>query len=77
MPFRHIADVIGKRLNLPVVSISREEAGAHFGFLGTIAALDIPSVLPGSTEQTRKILGWKPVQTGLIADLEQGHYFNE
>ena len=42
VPFRDIADVIGRHLNLPVVSISREEADAHFGFLGALAALDIP-----------------------------------
>lgn len=77
VPFRDIANVIGKHLDLPVVSISREEADAHFGFLGTIAALDIPSVLPGLTEQTRRLLDWQPIQPGLIADLEQGHYFKD
>ncbi|MFB5189094.1 SDR family oxidoreductase [Alicyclobacillus fastidiosus] len=76
VPFRDIAGVIGKHLNLPVVSISREEADAHFGFLGTIAALDIPSILPGSSVETQKLLGWRPVHSGLVADLEQGHYFN-
>lgn len=29
------------------LSISREEADAHFGFLGALAALDIPSIIPG------------------------------
>ncbi len=77
VPFRKIAEVIGKHLNLPVVSISREEATAHFGFLGAIAALDIPSALPGTTAQTRELLGWQPVQLGLIEDLEQGYYFND
>lgn len=77
VPFRDIAGVIGKHLNLPMVSISRDEADAHFGFLGTIAALDIPSRYPGSSgEQTRERLAWQPVHPGLIADLEQGHYFN-
>lgn len=59
--FRDIAGVIGKHLDPPVVSISREEADAHFGFLGAIVALDIPSVLPGSSVQTRGLLGWRPV----------------
>lgn len=77
VPFRDIADVIGKHLNLPVVSISREEADAHFGFLGAVASADIPSRFPGvSSEQTRELLGWQPVHPGLIADLEQGHYFS-
>jgi nucleoside-diphosphate-sugar epimerase len=76
VPFRDIAGVIGKHLNLPVVSISREEADAHFGFLGALAALDIPSIIPGSSLQTKELLGWRPVQPGLIADIDQGHYFN-
>ncbi|KEQ24718.1 SDR family oxidoreductase [Paenibacillus tyrfis] len=72
VPFRDIAGVIGKHLNMPVVSISREEAEAHFGFLGRLAVLDIPR----SSVQTQELLGWRPVHPGLIADLEQGHYFN-
>lgn len=75
VPFRDIAEVIGKHLNLPAVSISREEADAHFGFLGALAALDIPSAIPGSSAQTRELLGWRPIQPTLIEDLELGHYF--
>lgn len=75
VPFRDIAEVIGKHLNLPVVSISREEADTHFGFLGSLAALDLPSIIPGSSAPTRELLGWQPVHPTLIADLEQGHYF--
>lgn len=71
VPFRDIAGVIGRHLSLPVVSISREEAEKHFGFLGAIAALDIPR----SSVQTQELLGWRPVHPGLISDLEQGHYF--
>ncbi|WP_297418939.1 SDR family oxidoreductase [Clostridium sp.] len=77
IPFYDIASTIGKYLNIPVVSISREEANDHFGFLGTLAALDIPSVMPGNSAQTKEVLGWNPMQPGLIADLEQGHYFNK
>ncbi|MDP1509387.1 SDR family oxidoreductase [Paenibacillus sp. CMAA1739] len=72
VPFRDIAGVIGKHLNMPVVSISREEAEAHFGFLGAFASLDMPR----SSVQTQELLGWRPVHPGIIADLEQGHYFN-
>ena len=71
IPFRDIANVIGGHLNLPVVSITREEATDHFGFLGAIAALDIPR----SSVQTQELLGWRPVHPTLIADLEQGYYF--
>jgi len=73
VPFRDIAAVIGRHLNVPVVSISREEAGVHFGFLAMLAGLDFPR----SSEGTQELLGWRPVQPGLIADLEQGHYFNK
>jgi nucleoside-diphosphate-sugar epimerase len=72
VPFRDIADVIGRHLNLSVVSISREEADAHFGsLLGTVAALDVPR----SSALTQELLGWRPVHPALIPDLEQ-HYFN-
>ena len=72
VPFRDIAEVIGRHLNLPVVSISHEEADAHFGaFLGAVAARDFPR----SSVRTQELLGWRPVHPGLIADIEQ-HYFN-
>lgn len=71
IPFRDIANVIGHHLNVPVVSITREEADAHFGFLGRIAALDIPR----SSIQTQELLNWRPVHPTLILDLEQGDYF--
>jgi nucleoside-diphosphate-sugar epimerase len=71
IPVREIAEVIGRHLDLPVVSISPEEATHHFGFLGAFFALDVPR----SSATTRARLGWEPVQPGLIADLEEGHYF--
>ena len=77
IPFRDIASIIGKYLNMPVVSISREEANAHFGFLGLLATFDIPSIMPGNAVQTKEILGWSPKHPGLIADMELGHYFNK
>jgi nucleoside-diphosphate-sugar epimerase len=71
VPFRQIAEVIGRHLNLPVVSISPEEAEAHFGFLGALVSLDNPT----SSAETQERLGWRPVHPGLIADLDEGHYF--
>ena len=72
VPFRDIANVIGRHLNLPVVSISREEATNHFGpFLGNVAAMNAPR----SSVQTQELLGWQPVHLSLIPDIEQ-HYFN-
>ncbi len=78
VPFRAIADVIGRHLKLPVVSIAREEADAHFGsFLGTVAATDISARLdmPRLSAQTQELLGWQPVYPRLLPDMEE-HYFN-
>jgi nucleoside-diphosphate-sugar epimerase len=71
VPFREIAEVIGRHLDLPVASIAPEGAAAHFGLLGPFVGLDGPA----SSEQTRKLLGWQPTHPGLIRDLDSGHYF--
>lgn len=68
---REIAEVIGKGLKVPVVSLSPEEAPAHFGWLAMFAGYDMPA----SSALTRQRLGWRPVGPGLIADLEQMRYF--
>jgi nucleoside-diphosphate-sugar epimerase len=73
VPFREIADVIGRHLNLPVSAVSREDAEGQFGWLALFASMDIPA----SSGLTQKWLGWHPVQPGLIADLKEGHYFSE
>jgi nucleoside-diphosphate-sugar epimerase len=77
IPLREITEVIGRQLNVPAVSITSEEAAAHFGFLGPIAAIDLTSIYNTAQASltTRELLGWKPVQPGLLADLEAGHYF--
>lgn len=69
---REIAEVIGRHLNLPVVSVPVEKVGEHFGWLGAFFSLDIPA----SSALTQQRFGWHPVQPGLIADLDQNHYFN-
>jgi nucleoside-diphosphate-sugar epimerase len=71
VPFRDIAGVIGRHLDVPVVSKSLEEAGDHFGFLARFASIDIPA----SSALTQRWLGWKPAYCGLLADLDRGHYF--
>ncbi len=71
VPFKDIATVIGRRLNLPVVSKSLEEAAEHFGWFAHFAGIDCPA----SSAQTRQQLGWQPSQPGLLADLDQPHYF--
>ena len=71
VPFKAIAEVIGRRLGVPVVSKPPEEAARHFGWFARFAGMDIPS----SSERTRSALGWKPEQPGLIADIDQPCYF--
>ena len=67
VPMREIAEVIGRGLKVPAVSLSQEEAQAHFGWLAMFAGFDMPA----SSAQTRQRLGWSPTGPGLIADLEQ------
>lgn len=70
--FRDLAEMIGKRLNLPVVSKSKEDAAAHFGGFAHFAAMDIHA----SSDKTQEELGWQPKQSGLLADLEGESYFS-
>jgi nucleoside-diphosphate-sugar epimerase len=71
VPTREIAEAIGRGLNVPVVSKSREEAADHFGWIALFFGIDGPA----SSAQTQERLGWRPVQPGLIADLNAAHYF--
>ena len=70
IPSREIAEVIGRGLKVPVVSLSPEEAGPHFGFLAAFVGLDMPA----SSALTQERLGWHPTGPELIADLEQMRY---
>jgi nucleoside-diphosphate-sugar epimerase len=71
VPFRQIAETIGRHLGVPTARIPAEEAKAHFGFLARLLTLDNPT----SSALTQRRLGWEPVHSGLIADLDLGHYF--
>jgi nucleoside-diphosphate-sugar epimerase len=71
VPVRDIAEVIGRGLKVPVVSLSPEEAPAHFGWLAAFAGFDMPA----SSAQTQERLRWHPTGPGLITDLEQMRYF--
>ena len=72
IPFRDIAEVIGRRLSIPVVGKSPKEAADHFGWISHFTQLDGPA----SSKLTRERLGWQPKQTRLIPDLEHSrHYF--
>ena len=69
--FKDIAEVIGRRLGVPIVAKPPEEAGEHFGGLVMFASMDMPA----SGERTRSRLGWQPDQPGLLADIDQAGYF--
>jgi hypothetical protein len=71
--FRQIAEVIGRRLNLPVISKTPEEAAHHFTWFAHFAAIDVPA----SSKQTQQNLGWHPTQPGLIADIDRPAYFED
>jgi nucleoside-diphosphate-sugar epimerase len=71
VPTRQIAEAIGRHLNVPVASISAEEAVEHFGWIGRFFGIDVPA----SSAITQAKLGWRPTHPGLIEDLDQGHYF--
>jgi nucleoside-diphosphate-sugar epimerase len=71
VPIREIAAVIGRRLNVPVVSKSPEDAVEHFGWLSRFFGIDCPA----SSVQTQERLGWRPSRPGLISDLDHARYF--
>ena len=71
VPFRDLAEVIGRRLGVPGISKTREEAAKHFGWFGMFTGAD----LPASSERTRRALGWAPTEIGLLADIDQPYYF--
>jgi hypothetical protein len=70
VPFRHIAEVIGRRLNMPGVTRSPEEAAIILRF-AHFAAIDNPALI----KLTQGRLGWRPVHPALIPDLNAEHYF--
>lgn len=68
---RDVAAVIARKLGLPLVSQSAEEAAAHFGPFAPFVAASRPT----SSARTREMLGWLPRQRGVLEDLEHGTYF--
>jgi nucleoside-diphosphate-sugar epimerase len=74
IPLREIAEALGSRLGLPVVSVPADElmVPGYFGFLANI----VTQSYPASNLITRRTLGWEPAQPGLLAGLDNGHYFS-
>jgi nucleoside-diphosphate-sugar epimerase len=67
---KEIAGVIGRRLNVPVVSKRPEEANEHFGWFALFTGMDVPA----SSQRTQNLLGWRPTRPGLLADIDQPGY---
>jgi nucleoside-diphosphate-sugar epimerase len=73
VPFKSIAEIIGRRLNIPVVSKSPEAAAEHFGWFAMFAGIDAPT----SSARTRATLSWRPTGPGLLADIDHAAYFTQ
>ncbi|MET0707551.1 MAG: SDR family oxidoreductase [Tardiphaga sp.] len=65
--FRDIAEVIGRRLGMPVESRGPD----HFGWFGGFAGADMPA----SSARTRALLGWTPTGPDLLSDIDQAGYY--
>ncbi len=70
VPLKSIAEVIGRRLGIPVVG-KTDDVRDYFGWFAGFAGLDAPT----SSARTRELMGWKPEQAGLLADLDREAYF--
>jgi len=73
VPFREIAETIGRHLDVPAVSIPDDEVADYFDYLAFFAGFDNPV----SSAATQELLDWHPTHPGLLADLDEGHYFQE
>lgn len=71
IPFKQIAEAIGRNLNIPAVSMTKAEAAEHFGWFAHFAGLDSPT----SSKWTQAELGWQPEGPGLIEDIDKAGYF--
>ena len=71
VPFRLMAEAIGRQVGVPTKSITAEEAEAHFGGM----AIWVTGSGSVSSEQTRAVLGWEPREIGLIADIDRPAYY--
>jgi nucleoside-diphosphate-sugar epimerase len=70
IPAREIAEAIGRQLDIPTASIDPESVDEHFGWIGRIFSLDVPT----SSAITQHLLGWTPTHPTLAEDLAAGYY---
>jgi nucleoside-diphosphate-sugar epimerase len=73
IPFREIAAVIGRRLGVPVASLTPDEAREHFGWFAMFASMNVQA----SSARTQSLLDWRPRQPGLLADIDRPAYFGD
>ena len=73
VPFREIAEAMGRHLDVPTESVAPADAVEHFGHLGHFAGLDSPA----TAAITRELLAWEPTGPSLLEDLEQDHYYRQ
>ena len=71
VPFREIAEAMGRRLGIPAASVAPADAVEHFAHLGHFVAVDCPA----TAAFTRELLAWEPTGPSLLEDLQQGHYY--
>jgi nucleoside-diphosphate-sugar epimerase len=72
VPIREIAGAIAEHLNIPAISVTPEQVGDYLGWLGSFWGTDGPAL----AQITRDLLGWQPARPGLIADLQEDHYYS-
>ncbi len=73
VPFREIAEVIGRQLRVPAVVVPAEKASEHFGWMAMFVGVDCPA----SGAKTEQALGWRATQHGLIQDIDRPEYFGQ
>jgi nucleoside-diphosphate-sugar epimerase len=73
VPFRDIAEAMGRHLGIPTVSVAPAEAVERFAPLGHFAAIDTPA----AAAMTRELLAWEPTGPSLLEDLAQDHYYRQ
>jgi len=70
VPFRLIAEAIGRQVGVPARSLTPDEAEAHFGGFARWVAGNGPA----SSERTKAVLGWEPRERGILSDIERPDY---
>jgi len=73
VPFRDIAQAMGRHLGIPTASVAPADASEHFAHLAHFVGLDSPA----TAAATRELLGWEPTGPSLLEDLEQDHYYRQ